>query len=342
MKKLTLFLGVIAVALVALSVYVFLRENQTRKIPGAGETFLPELTGQVERVREISLVGADAATTLIFDAGVWGVAERANYPANPAKVQGLLSGLKRAERVEPKTAKPEYFERLGLAGQAIDILLLDDGGQTLGGLKAGDQFLSPSGGGIMTFVLDRVQGRAWIIFGLPQITPNPVFWLNPEVLAISPIRMKSVEVVFGDGQGWSITRPAQAEQNFILPDQPAANPQALREVAYALDQVFLQDVTAVEGMDLFQVATATYLTFDGLTVTLTFFDHEGIIWTTFEASYDEEVLLRDDTPAVLRGAPRDGAGEAANLNALWQGRAFQIPIEKISQILTPPRVDLAE
>jgi len=33
-------------------------------------------------------------------------------------------------------------------------------------------------------------------------------------------------------------------------------------------------------------------------------------------------------------APRDGAVEAETLNALWEGRAFLIPIEKISVILT--------
>ena len=340
MKRTTKLLGLVAVLLLAVTVRVFIQENETRKIAGAGEAFLPELTGQMERVHEISLIGADAATTLIFDGQAWGIAERANYPANPVKVQGLLNGLRRAARVEPKTAKPEYFERLGLTGRAVDISVSDEAGQTLAALKAGDQFLSPSGGGIMTFVLDRAQERAWIIFELPQITPYPVFWLKPDVVAISPIRIKSVEVVFGDGQAWSITRPDQTEQDFALSDQPAGNPQALREVVYALDQVFLQDVAEVEGMELFRVATATYRTFDGLTVTLTFFDHEGMIWTTFEAAYDEEVLLGDDTPAVLRGAPRDGAGEAANLNALWQGRAFLIPIEKISQILKP-RADLA-
>ncbi len=332
----TQVLGLLAALLAALSVYNYSQTGANKEIRGAGDLFLADLEGTINEVRQIQLSGSEVTTTLMFDGKIWRIAERSNYPANPAYVQGLLSGLKGARRDEPKTSNPEYFYRLGLIENGLDVTVSNESGESLAVLRAGDQFFSPSGGGITTFVLDKAASRAWTVSGLPQLSPFPAYWLVPEVVGISPFRVKSFEVSFGDGQIWSAARPGLDGANFVLnPSGPGGvNPLTLQGVAFSLNEILLEDVTDVDALTLFLVASATYQTFDGLTITLEFFENDGTIWTTFAAEYNEETLLSSDTPSVLLDAPMDGEAEAVTLNALWDGRAFLISIEKISVILT--------
>lgn len=336
LTKTTQVLGLVAILLAALSVYNYSQTGAKKEIRGAGNLFLADLEGTINEVRQIQLSGSEVTTTLRFDGKIWRIAERSNYPANPAYVQGLLSGLKGARRIEPKTSNPDYFDRLGLIENGLDVTVSNESGENLATLKAGDQFFSPAGGGITTFVLDQAASRAWTVSGLPQLSSFPAYWLAPEVVGISPLRVKSFEISFGDGQVWSAARSDLDGTNFVItPAGPVGvNPIKLQGVAFALNEVLLEDVTDMDALTPFLVASATYQTFDGLIITLEFYENDGTIWTTFAAEYNEEILLSADTPSVLLDAPMDGAVEAATLNALWDGRAFLISIEKISVILT--------
>jgi hypothetical protein len=56
---------------------------------------------------------AETVTLARTDAG-WGVEERSGYPADFSQLETLLEALANARLLEQKTAKPEFFERLGL------------------------------------------------------------------------------------------------------------------------------------------------------------------------------------------------------------------------------------
>jgi len=334
-SKQTWVLGAIAVVLLGLSVNFTLEAEKERPSNIKGGLIVEGLANQIAGVSEIAIKGGDQATTLNFDGNVWRVAERSGYPANASFVQGLLTGLKQSERLDPKTDKAKYLDRLGLGEQAVILSLKGTTGQEMAKLTLGDQFLAPGGGGIITFAWDQRDARVWTISSLPQITTNPAFWLRQEALGLSTFRIKAVAIEITGGASWSLSRTDPGDPLFSLGafGPEAVNQTNARGVAFAVAEVALLEVADREGMELFQVATATYKTFDGLSVRLTFFEREGEIWTTLEASYDEQVLLEEDTPSVMPDAPPDGRAEADAMNALWQGRVFLIPVTKIAEIL---------
>jgi len=331
----TWVLGIIAAVLVGLSVYFTLEAQKLSPKQVETGPVLGGLAETISGVETITISGQEETTTLTFDGTIWRVAERSGYPANASFVQGLLNGMKQSEKLDPKTNKEKYLDRLGLGEMAETITLKGKADQPIVSLKVGDQFLAPGGGGIITFAWDEQDRRAWTISSLPQITANPAFWLRRKVLRLSTYRIKSVAIGITGGASWSLSRTDPADPLFSLGNTgPGGVKQTIaKKVAYALAEVDLLDLAEREGMEIFQVATATYSTFDGLSIRLTFFEREGEIWTTLEAAYDEGILLAEDTPAVMPDAPLDGQAEADGLNVLWRGRAYLIPVTKIAEIL---------
>lgn len=335
LTRLTWTLGILASLLLGFSIYFLVEQEKVRVSDLPGGVLLEGLAENITNVSQIILTGREETTTLNHDGTSWKVAERSVYPANASFIQGLLSGLKQSERLDPKTDKPKYLERLGLGERAVTITLVGEENNKLAALTTGDQFLAPGGGGIITFAWDERDQRVWTVSSLPQISSNPAFWLRQEVISLSTFRIKSVDIEITGGPSWSVSKPSPDAQLFSLDTSgpEAVNQPNARAIAYALAQISLLDVAQLDELELFRVASATYRTFDGLDVTLTFYEHEGEIWTTFEARYDENVLLSDETPSVMMDAPPDGAAEAESMNALWQGRTFLITVTKIAEIL---------
>src|SRR5205823_5669718 len=48
------------------------------------------------------------------DKPTWSIESRANYPAEFDQVRKVIGGLAEAETIEPKTSKPEFYEKLGV------------------------------------------------------------------------------------------------------------------------------------------------------------------------------------------------------------------------------------
>ena len=336
LSRQTLALGAAALVMTALALWAGLKENPaSRAAAGAGEILVPGFAAQKDAVAKIVLSGPGNTVTLTRDGGIWRVGEKAGHPADGILAQLLVSGFADARKLEPRTADPAYLGRLGLGDGARQLNLENETGETLAAVTMGDQFMSPSGLGIVTFVWDQTEARAWTATGFPEISPDPAFWLDEDVLHLSQLRVKRVSVALAGTEPYAIGRPAPESANFAPLQSLGATyrQEAVNALGFALTDVFLEDATPAGGDDLFHVADAVYETFDGLTVTVSLFDREGIVWASFAAHHDPSVLDRPGTPAVLPDAPADGAAEAANLNALWRGKIFRLPLEQISAIL---------
>ena len=262
------------------------------------------------------------------------VAERGNFPARQVLVDDLMNGLANAQKSDPRTAEERFFDRLGLVDRSIEIVALS-GDEEVATLKTGDQFYSPTGEGVMTFTFDNASNRAWTISGLPEVAIDPAFWLAPGLVSLSELRLKRVEVEIGDNPAWVVSKEMPLAPGFVLEGENGnlANPTAVDAAGLALTNLYFDDVQNQAGLELFKVAEARFETFDGLTITLEFFDQNGLILTSLLARFDESVLLAPGTPTVLPDAPADGAAEAVMLNQNWQGRVFQIPLQKLAEVL---------
>ncbi|HXV73888.1 MAG TPA: DUF4340 domain-containing protein [Sphingomonadales bacterium] len=331
----TLALGLVAAASLGLAIWLnWYGAAPPPAIPGAGEPLIPGAAALTQAASEIHVRSPKARTTLKLGEQGWGIVEKDGYPAHARKVAALLEALARAEKVEPKTDGRARFPRMGLGSAATTLSLYDGAGALLFSFDTGLQFPDAASGRLLTYAFYEGLERAWTASAFPPLDTDPMFWAERDVVSISPARIKRVRVAFGESQGVALSR---AEADGVLFDarelEGRGNVAAVNALAFALQDLETEDVAGAGTLELFEVASAVFTTFDGLEVTLRFFDSEGVVWTAVAAAYRPGVLEETDTPNVLPDAPPDGAAEAAALHARLAGWLFRLPLAKVSAIL---------
>jgi Domain of unknown function (DUF4340) len=331
----TIVLGLLAAASLGLAVWLNRPPAPPPVAAGAGQPFVPGAAELAARASEIQLHAAAAKVTLQKGENGWNIAEKDGYPADGRKVTELLEGFARAEKVAAKSPEQARFARMGLGEDATTLSLYDDGGALLFSLDLGTQFPEAASGRLLTYAFFEGMPRAWTVSGLPRVAADPMFWADPEILSLSPARVKRVKVAFGAKQGISLSRTEASGLAFNARELEgkSADPDAVNALAFALQHVEAEDVAKAGTLELFEVASAVFTAFDGLEVTARFSDHEGVVWASFAAAYRPEVLEEADTPRVLPDAPADGAAEAAELNARLEGWLYRLPLAAVSAIL---------
>ena len=104
--------AVIAAILIIVTVFVAKREEPGS--PPTGQPVLPELKAAINDVTELSVATQSGVITLHRQEDTWRVKEKHDYPADVGTVRETLIGLAELETIEPKTRKPELYEKLGL------------------------------------------------------------------------------------------------------------------------------------------------------------------------------------------------------------------------------------
>lgn len=277
----------------------------------------------------------------------WLVATKASYPADPNLFRAFWRGLAAATREEPKTANEELFPRMEL-GEAAKQLSVSAGDQTLFQMQIGKFERGANGQPGRTYVFVEGDDRAWLVSGLPEVSTDPMKWINKEVLNISRDRIEDVSVHPATGADFRISRAAASQSDFTLEDLAAGeelvSQSTINGVANAPSYISLEDVRA-QGPDRGDpVSTLTYDMFDGLTIRIDLLQPDGDqggYWISLGASYDAERMENPDSPAVAEDAPPDGAKEAGNLNEAWAGWLFKIADFKAGD-LSKSRVDLVK
>ena len=305
---------------------------------GVGQPLVAGLSERVNDVTHVHLTGPDGQTMLTRVHGDWQVAERDGYPADADKVREMLVGLVRAERLEPKTANPDRFDRLGLdADQAVTVTLEAGAGERVASVRVGRRRFA--GTSPRSFVLPDGEDRTWLVSSLPSIASGPVAWLDREVAAIARARLAGVTLTHPDGEVVRITRAGPADTNFTLEGldegEALTSPSAANAPATALLSVRADDVARLDAFEDTReaVADARYRTFDGLTVDVTLFTAGGETWAGLTAAYDPAAATGADAPAAMPDAPADGAEEAAELNRRWAGWAYKLPAFKVDDMV---------
>src|SRR5687768_6286685 len=110
------------VAVVAVGAGIWLAGRQASTPAGESAVLYPDLKKELDAITTVRIVkagGAPAVELKRGDAG-WTVGERANYPADDAKLRKLISGLSDAKLVEEKTFNPESYKALGVEDISSD------------------------------------------------------------------------------------------------------------------------------------------------------------------------------------------------------------------------------
>ena len=330
--------ALIGAAIVALLAAVLINSSKKPRTDAAtqAQRLLPELRDHVNDVSSITLTGADdkVLATLKRGADGWKVAEKADYPADMAKVREFLLKLDQATLIEQKTSNEKRYAELGVGdvkdkdakGVQVDLAGLPQPLKLIVG-----NYNGAGGGG--TFVRRAGDPQSWLANGNLTVAKNTADWERRDLTDIAATRLQSVTLTNPDGKVLKAAKQQRADANFKLADVPAGRETSSEFVANSLGSVLanLRADDASPAKDAAppeKIHKATYAAFDGLVIDVTAWDKDGKDYTQFAAHLDtaaanadidkEQAKAHADYDAALTAAGQKAAdekGDAAKAEA---------------------------
>lgn len=235
MNRKTLFvLAVLALALVA--GWYFTSQVGLPRVPAQAEPWLPGV--QVAQVKAIEVQRGDQPLVRLErrEQG-WVVPAKADYPADQGVVNRLLKALAEARKVEPRTANPELYGRLGLAdkGEAEERavrLTLEQGEAPLRLLigRPGQQE------GQLVRRADEAQ--SWLVSQRIELPASELEWLDRRVTAIPFAEVRELDLRHAGGERLTLARDKAEEANLQVRDLPKGKRLAFDGAANGFGQFF--------------------------------------------------------------------------------------------------------
>ena len=249
MNRKTLFvLAVLALALVA--GWYFTSQVGLPRVPAQAERWLPGV--QVAQVKAIEVQRGDQPLVRLErrEQG-WVVPAKADYPADQGVVNKLLKALAEARKVEPRTANPELYGRLGLAdkGEAEQRgvrLTLEQGEAPLQLLigKPGQQE------GQLVRRADEAQ--SWLVSQRIELPASELEWLDRRVTAIPFAEVRELDLRHAGGERLTLARDKAEEANLQVRDLPKGKRLAFDGAANGFGQ-FFADLRFADSVPLAQL-----------------------------------------------------------------------------------------
>jgi len=329
--KRVIALMIAAAVSAAVAAAVSLSGGGHRADPLVGTPVLPRVKADPSAVAKVILTHAKGVITFTRSDSGWTVAEKSNFPADPAKIRKMLLGLAEIVYVEPKTVRPDLFTRLNLEdpgkekSQSILVEVDDDKGAALGKLIVGRRRIDELGGGNdgVYFRFDG-QTQTWLAKGALDIDTDVVQWLDRRIADIPEARIKQATIQQADGAKIVIARDKPADK-FALKDLPA-------DRKLKSDSSLVEPATALQGFDLTDVKRSEDLAFpkEGLVVAT---------YETFEGLSIRVELMKQGELSWIRLAASDGdddkaKAEAESLNKRWSPWVYGIAAYKATALAT--------
>lgn len=337
-------LVIVAMAAALFLVLALLGQNGSDSPSADNELLLPGLADALNEVTEITLVKAANETYATLRRGDdgWTLAEKDGYPANVIAIRQALAAISEARVAEIKTANPDFYDRLGVAG----VERSDSAGTAVTIATASENFPAvvfgdtESSGYRYARLADADQSL--LLNRDPELPRDAAQWLATEILDVRGARVQRVQIAHADGERLTIEKLERSQTNFSVQPIPEGRalqyPGVANVIGNALRELALENVRRPPETDSVVVATTEFETFDGLVVTATAIELDDGNWLRFEAEFDSDQAVRFATEPVDGdiaeaadgdGDPRD---QAAAINATVAGWLFRIPSFKHDQI----------
>ena len=342
-QKSRLGLAAAIVAVMVLLVAVFGYRERPDTAAGADAPWLPELKQQLGELRRLRLQSSAETVTLARGDAGWVVEERAGYPADFRQLETLLEALASARLVEQKTAKPEFFDRLGLvdieqpASEAVQLEIWNAGEQPFVRVLLGKAAEGRNG----RYVRAVSEQQTWLIDTAPEPMTNPADWLERKLLDVDFSRVASVSRALGGTLEFSAARAAPGDAPLAVAALPAGKAPRFQSVFDAAARAILsaepEDVRKSAELDFTGAAETVVGCFDGLNLTVRAIKAKDGNWVALGAAAGAPVP-RADAPATELASdeeltpakdeagakPADAAADAERLNRRLDGWAFRV------------------
>jgi hypothetical protein len=342
-QKSRLGLAAAIVAVMVLLVAVFGYRERPGTVAGAAVPWLPGLKQQLGDLRRLRLQSSAETVTLARTDAGWGVEERSGYPADFSQLETLLEALANARLLEQKTAKPEFFERLGLVDiehpgrEAVQLEMWNAAAEPFVRVLIGKAAEGRSG----RYVRAVSEVQTWLIDTSPEPVTSPADWLERKLLDVDFARVASVSRALGGVPEFSAARSAGGDTPLAVAALPAGKAPRYQSVFDAAARVILtaqpEDVRKAGELDFAGAAETVIGFFDGLSLTVRALEAQDGNWVTLAAAAGTPVaradepateLARDEelapAPVGADAKPADAAAETERLNRRLDGWAFKV------------------
>src|SRR5580704_7982317 len=184
------------------------QRNAVREVHGL--PLLPALAGELDSVTSLSVQkGSTTPSVTVHKQGEqWTVAERANYPADVAKLRNLLLALSEAKIREEKTSDPANYSIIGVedpskpgaTGAQIELLAKE--------AKLGVIVGKPIDQG--NFVRRAGEKPSYIVEPGISFEAEPRYWIDTRLLDLSSDKIQSIEFKPESGAPYAVRRVTEA------------------------------------------------------------------------------------------------------------------------------------
>jgi Domain of unknown function (DUF4340) len=261
---------------------------------GTDQHALPALAGRLGDVASVEIRRAGLDLSFFRAGNDWLVAQKSNYPADSGKVRRIVLALADMTLVEPKTSKPDLYPRLQVEdpgkGKSTLVTIKDKAGADIAQLIVGKHAYDRLGeGNDGVYVRKPGDPQSWLARGSLDLSDEMPNWLVRRIIDIPDSKVAKVSLAQPDGTTLTLSR-AKPDAKFALDNAPKdakyKSDTALSEPAMALETLDLEDVQPATKLPIPEkgVTTASYTTFDGLTVNLKLFQRDNKDWVALTAT----------------------------------------------------------
>jgi Domain of unknown function (DUF4340) len=281
-------------ALVAIAIVVLASGDRGVSRAATGQSAFPALAARLGDVASVTVSRDGTTMTLIRDGDNWLVAEKGNYPANAAKISQIVRAMADLTLVEPKTQNPDLYPRLEVEdpgnGKSTLVAVKDKSGGDLAQAIVGKRRYDRLGAGNDGVYLRKAgEAQSWLARGTLDPSGDAASWLDRQIIDISEKKIGKATLTQADGSKLVISRSAP-EAKFAVEDAPAdakfKSETATSGPATALETLDLDDVKPAGELPVpdKNVVTASFTTFDGLTVDLRLMERDKADWIAISAA----------------------------------------------------------
>lgn len=328
----------------------------------------PGLTAKVNEVASLEIATSKALFRLERGASAeqWSMPSRHDYPVRADLVRKNVLGIAGLETIEPRTDKPDYYDRLQVsepdkykpvdeAAKAdpgpIMVRLVDADSKSIAAVIIGKMRSFPVGGKPgQIHVRKPEDARAWLAQGILELPADPVQWLVKDLIKIERSRVAHATVIHPDGDKLRVQRGPEKTDgsgiDFLLPDVPKGMKPGsvfdINAVAGALSYPTFEDVTKAAEHDFSKATITEIVTLEGIKATVRTIpaEQEKKFWITIAVAYDAS--LARPNPANKDLLPPDEAEKQANAAIRrLDGWAYLVP-DYSARDLTRRLKDLVE
>ena len=349
------------ITLLVIIITVVLTQPKTKPIEKDIKVF-PNLMSSLDDVAEIDVKTEEQTISLVRNDGQWLLKDKHNYPVALDKVRQVLFGTADLTFLEAKTSNPKLYSKIGVedpseAGAKSTLLTLKkEGGETLADLIIGNDKMAKTDSTLREIYIRKPNKKqTWLALGQLSVEPEPLDWLDKQIINLDNDRIRQVKVNQPDGGKIFVFKDTPADKEYQLAEVPAGMkikfPYILRNMATTLSHFNMTDVNVATEIEFDnQVLNAVFTTFDGLKVTLTTTEQDDKYYAKLAAEFDPEAVWeeppkeekeatsseeseseesKEDKPADKTESVKQ---EVENLNAKFKGWVYEISAHKVEQL----------